>query len=280
MSGIDSLKSAALDGSNAKAWEKTVTDMNDIDETFANARDLGQTRLNYSRITAVGEISKFDTVDIYKTTVVSNRGKLALSLRSSKASENVLDLSKYETYLNDLKKQLDPEGYAKEQAKKLEEEANRTLLETTAPGMKIEVYSTDRFGRQQLIADSSAEKGSKLYETMSSLLKGEYAAAQGDYYFKVSRDADTPASEEISYAMQIQMGDNFKHDYVAIESRSEDTKNQTTSKIPLTTGTDASGSLSAVNALQIQAQRYQATAQMLQVGYLNMADIYNSYFNK
>ena len=280
MSGIDSLKSAALDGSNAKAWEKTVTDMNDIDETFANARDLGQTRLNYSRITAVGEISKFDTVDIYKTTVVSNRGKLALSLRSSKASENVLDLSKYETYLNDLKKQLDPEGYAKERAKKLEEEANRTLLETTAPGMKIEVYSTDRFGRQQMIADSSAEKGSKLYETMSSLLKGEYAAAQGDYYFKVSRDADTPASEEISYAMQIQMGDSFKHDYVAIESRSEDTKNKTTSKIPLTTGTDASGSLSAVNALQIQAQRYQATAQMLQVGYLNMADIYNSYFNK
>ena len=280
MSGIDSLKSTALEGSNAKAWEKRVVDMNDIDETFANARDLGQTRLNYSRITAVGELSKFDTVDIYKTTVVSNRGKLALSLRNSKGNDKVLDLSKYETYLNDLRKQLDPEGYAKEQEKKLEEEANKALLETTAPGMKVEVYYTDRFGRQQLVADSSAEKGSKLYEAMRSMLKGEYAASQGDYYFKVSRDDDTPKSEEFSYAMQVQMGSSFKHDYVAIESRSEDTKNKTTSKIPLTTGTDASGSLSAVNALQIQAQRYQATAQMLQVGYLNMADIYNSYFNK
>ncbi len=280
MSSIDSLKSSALDGSTAKSWEKTVTDMNDIDETFANARDLGQVRLNYSRITAVGELSKFDTVDIYKTTVVSKRGKFALSLRNSKGDDKVLDLSKYESYINDLKRQLDPEGYAKEQEKKLAEEANRGLLELTAPGMKIEVYSTDRYGRQKLVADSSAEKGSKEYEAMSSMLKGEYMADQGDYYIKVSRDDDTPKSEEMSYALQLKMGESFKHDYVAIESKSEDTKNKTTSKIPLTTGTDASGSLSAVNALQIQAQRYQATAQMLQVGYLNMADIYNNYFNK
>ena len=280
MSSIDSLKSSALDGSSAKAWEKTVTDMNDIDETFANARDLGQTRLNYSRITAVGELSKFDTVDIYKTTVVSQRGKLALSLRNSKGDDKVLDLSKYETYLDDLKKQLDPEGYAKEQEEKLKAEAEMGLLETTAPGMKLEVYFTDKYGRQQLIADSSADKDSKEYQNMSALLKGEYAADQGDYYIKISRDEDTPASEEMSYAVQVSMGSGFKHDYVAIEQKSEDTQNETTSKIPLTTSTGASGSLSAVNALQIQATRYQATAQMLQVGYLNMADIYNSYFNK
>ena len=36
------------------------------------------------------------------------------------------------------------------------------------------------------------------------------------------------------------------------------------------------GTLSAVNALQIQAQRYQTAAQMMQVGYMNMADIYNN----
>ena len=34
--------------------------------------------------------------------------------------------------------------------------------------------------------------------------------------------------------------------------------------------------LSSVNALQIQASKYEATAQMLQVGYLNMANILNS----
>lgn len=276
MSSIDSLKSSALDGSSAKAWEKYVTDMNDIDETFANARDLGQTRLNYSRITAVGELSKFDTVDIYKTSVVSQRGKLSLSLRNNNGDDKVLDLSKYETYLNDLKKQLDPEGYAKEQEEKLKAEAEKTLLETTAPGMKVEVYFTDKYGRQKLVADSSADKDSKEYQNMSAMLKGEYAASQGDYYIKVSRDEDTPKSEEMSYALQVKMGENFKHDYVAIEKKSEDTKNKTTSRIPLTTSTGASGSLSAVNALQIQASRYQTTAQMLQVGYLNMANLLNN----
>ena len=127
MSSIDSLKSSALDGSNAKAWEKYVTDMNDIDETFANARDLGHTRLNYSRITAVGTLAQYDTVDIYKTTVDSQRGKIALSMRNTKGDDKVLDLSKYETYLNELKKQNDPEGYAKEQEEKLKAEAEKGL---------------------------------------------------------------------------------------------------------------------------------------------------------
>ncbi len=274
MSSIDSLKSSALGETSAKAWEKYVTDMNDIDETFANARDLGQLRLNYSRITAVGELSNNDSVDTYKTTVVSNRGKLAISVRNTNGDDKVLDLSKYENYINDLKKQLDPEGYAKEQEEKLKAQAEQALLETTAPGMKIEVYFTDKYGRQHLIANSAAEKDSKEYENMSAMLKGEYAAQQGDYYIKVTRDDETPTSENMSYALQLNMGSGFKHDYVAIEQKSEDSKNKTTSKIALTS---SNGTLSAVNALQIQASKYQATAQMLEVGYLNMANIYNSY---
>ena len=139
--------------------------------------------------------------------------------------------------------------------------------------MRIEVYYEDKYGRQQLVADSGAEKDSKEYEAMSSLLKGEYEGAQGVYYVKVSRDEEVSTSEEISYALQISMGDGFSNDYVAIEQSSEDTKNKTTSKMPSTTS--ASGTLSSVNALEIQATRYQATAQMLQIGYLNMANIYN-----
>ena len=273
MSSIDSLKSSALDGSNAKAWEKYVMDMNDIDETFANARDLGHTRLNYSRITAVGTLAEYDSVDIYKTTVDSQRGKIALSLRNTKGDDKVLDLSKYETYLNELKKQNDPEGYAKEQEEKLKAEAEKGLLATTAPGMRVEVYYEDKYGRQRLVADSGADKESKEYEAMSSLLKGEYEGPQGVYYIKVSRDEETSSSEEISYTVQVSMGKGFSNDYVAIEQSSEDTKNKTTSKMPSTTS--ASGTLSSVNALQIQATRYQATAQMLQIGYLNMANIYN-----
>lgn len=33
--------SEVLGESSAKTWEKTLTDMNNVDETFANARDLG-----------------------------------------------------------------------------------------------------------------------------------------------------------------------------------------------------------------------------------------------
>ena len=109
---------------------------------------------------------------------------------------------------------------------------------------------------------------------MSAMLTGEYAAQQGDYFIKVMRDDETPTSEKMSYALQLNMGKGFKHDYVAIEQKSEDTKNKTSSKIALTT---TNGTLSAVNALQIQATKYEATAQMLQVGYLNMANIYNNY---
>ncbi len=276
MSSIDSLKSSALGETSAKSWEKSIVDMNDIDETFVNARDLGQMRLNYSRITAVGELANNDTVDIYKASVVSNRGKLAISMRNTKGDDKVLDLSKYEKILNDLKKQTDPEGYAKEQEEKLKAEAEMELMETTAPGMRLEVYFTDKFGRQKLIADSAAEKESKEYENMKALLTGEYMAQKGDYYIKVSRDEETPNSENISYALQLNMGSGFKHDYVAIESKSEDSKNKTNSRIALTT----SNGLSAVNALQIQATKYQATAQMLQVGYMNMANIYNYYNNK
>ena len=273
MSSIDSLKSSSIGETTAKAWEKTVTDVNDIDESLANARDLGQTRLNYSRLTAIGQLSGYDSVDIYKTTVVSQRGKLAISLRNASGSdEKVLDLSKYETYLNELKKQTDPEGYAKEQEEKQKELENQNSLDLTAPGMKIEVYMTNKQGKQILIGDSSAEKGTKTREALEQMLSGEYMASQGEYYIKVSRSDEISSKEEIPYALQIRMGDTFKHDYIATETASSDTKNKTTSKIP---STGSNGLLSSVNALEIQATRYQATAQMLEIGYLNMADIYN-----
>ncbi len=265
--------SEVLGESSAKTWEKTLTDMNNVDETFANARDLGYTRLNYSRITAIGKLSKYyDSVDIYKTQVQSD-GKLGVSLRDGTEDENVLDLSKYEEALDQLKQQTDPEGYEKEQAeKKAKEEEN--LLALTAEKLNIQVYMT-KGGKQVLIGDSTAEKGTKARETMDQILKGEYRAKKGDYYFKITRNEDTTTkNEEISYAMQITMGDHFKHDYVMTEKISEDSTNKKESRVPLTQ-TSSGGSLSAVNALEIQATRYQATAQMLQVGYLNMADIYS-----
>lgn len=269
MSGIPSAIEKSENGS--QYWEKTLTDMNNVDENFQNARDLGYLRLNYSRLSAIGQLAKFDNQDIYKIDVQSN-GKMGISIRNTSGDdEKVLDLSKYDAFLDELKKQNDPEGYAKEQEEKLQKEAEQKLIEVSAPGMKMEVYMIKN-GREVLLGDSSAEEGSKERETLDSMLTGEYKAQKGTYYVKLSRDDTVDQDEEIQYALQLSMGDSFKHDYAMIEQVSSDTKNKTESKVPLTT---TSGQLSSANALQIQATRYQATAQMLAVGYLNMADIYS-----
>lgn len=254
-------------------WEKNAADVNDVDEKFSNARDLGYLRLNYSRVTAIAQLSNHDKEDNYKIQVQSN-GKLSLSVRNTNGSDDkVLDLSKYEEELNKLKQMTDPEGYKKEQEtkkKKLEEDG---LLSTTAPGMQIQVY-TIKNGREVLVADSTAEAGSEERANLDKMLQGDYDAKKGDYYVKVSRDDTVGSDEEIPYAVQMHVGDTFKHDYAFTETASSDTKNKTYTRVPSLTDYTSS-TLSSVNALQIQATRYQATAQMLQVGYLNMADIYN-----
>ncbi len=264
-------RASNVDENGIGRWEKSVTDVNDIDESFTNARDLGYMRLNYARVSTIGQLSKYDSQDIYKIQVQSN-GKLSVSLRSGAESDEVLDLSKYDEALDALKKKLDPEGYAKEQAEKEEEAKKYGLLGEYGEGLQIQVYMVKN-GKEVLIGDSTAEEGSDEYTNMEQILNGEYRAKKGDYYFKISRTDDYDSNEELPYVMQIKQGENYKHDYVTTESVSEDTKNKENSKVPSTTSSN--GTLSSVNALQIQAQRYQATAQMLEVGYQNMASIYS-----
>ena len=273
--GLTIPRSTNVDDSGVSHWEKSVTDVNDVDETFANARDLGYMRLNYARISTIGQLSKNDSVDIYKVQVQSN-GKLTISLRSGAENDEVLDLSKYDAKLDSLKQQLDPEGYAKEQAEKEAEAAKYGLLGEYGEGLQIQVYSMKN-GKEVLIGDSTADPDSDEYATLEQILNGEYRAKKGDYYIKISRTEDFDSNEALPYIMQIKQGDNYKHDYVTTESASDDTKNGTTSNVPMTS---TNGTLSAVNALQIQAQRYEATAQMLQVGYQNMANIIYSRNSK
>lgn len=265
--------STNVDDKGINHWEKTVTDVNDVDEKFSNARDLGYMRLNYARVSAIGNLAKYDTQDIYKIQVQSN-GKLTIGLRSGSESddESVLDLSEYQQKLNELKKQTDPEGYAKEQAEKKKKEEAYGLLGANGEGLQMQVYMKKN-GREVLIGDTTADKDSKEYANMEKILNGEYRAKQGDYYIKISRSDEVDSREEVPYLLQVKQGENYKHDYMTTEQASEDTKNKKKSTVPMT---NVGGTLSAVNALQIQAQRYQTAAQMLQVGYMNMADIYNN----
>lgn len=259
------------DDKGISSWEKVQKDVNNVDEKFDNARDLGYTRLNYSRLTGVGKLAKYDSVDTYKVQIQSN-GKLGISLRNTSGSDDkVLDLSDYEKKLDELKQITDPEGWKAEQDKKQEELENKDYLAINAPGMKMEVYMVKN-GREVLVGDSTAEKGTKLRDDMDNMLKGDYKATKGNYYIKISRDDTVDSNEETPYALQVQQGKTYKHDYIMKEQISDDTKNKKLSTIP---SMNSEGVLSSVNALQIQASKYQATAQMLQVGYMNMADIYN-----
>ena len=265
--------STNVDDKGINHWEKTVTDVNDVDEKFSNARDLGYMRLNYARVSAIGNLAKYDTQDIYKIQVQSN-GKLTIGLRSGSESddESVLDLSEYQQKLDELKKQTDPEGYAKEQAEKKKKEEAYGLLGANGEGLQMQVYMKKN-GREVLIGDTTADKDSKEYANMEKILNGDTRAKQGDYYIKISRSDEVDSREEVPYLLQVKQGDSYKHDYMTTEQVSEDTKNKKKSTVPMT---NVGGTLSAVNALQIQAQRYQTAAQMLQVGYMNMADIYNN----
>lgn len=262
-----------VDENGVAGWEKSVTDVNNIDESFANARDLGYTRLNYSRITTIAQLGEYNERDIYKVQVQSN-GKLSISLRNEGVEENVLDLSEYEQYLDELKQQLDPEGYAEEQAAQKAEQEDLDLLETTAPGMTLKVYMVKN-GKEILIADSTAEKDSEEYQNMSAILSGDYRATQGNYYIEVGKTEDADPKADHPYAMQILQGTTYKHDYVMTQSDSADTTNKeisTTQDTSLnsTTGTSA---ISAAYAAQIQAVRDEGAANLLASGASNLSSL-------
>ncbi len=272
-------------------WDKTVADVNNIDENFANARDLGYARLNNSRISVIAQLGKYDNKDMYMVQVQSN-GKLFVNLRTgnSTGDEKVLDLSKYDTTLNEIKADLEamgvkteeevidttpktPYDIAKAEVEKMkaEREAEKAgLLDDIAPGMTIKVYMK-KGNRTICLGDSTADKNSDEYAIMKSILSGEYKAKKGMYYIEVGSAEETP-KENIPYIMQIKQGDKYINDYLVTETESEDSKNET---ISLTSSTSSSEYISSAYAAQIQAQKYDATVTMMTNAYQNLASIKN-----
>ena len=270
-------------------WDKSVTDVNNVDETFANARDLGWSRLNNTRISVAGKLGKYDSHDMYKVQVLSN-GKLFVNLRSGDSDEDkkVLDLSKYDTALNKIKNDMaalgikdedpidttpkTPLEIAKDKVAKMKEErekANAGLLDDIAPGMTIKVYMT-KGNKTVAIGDSAADKNSKEYANMKSILSGEYRAKKGMYYIEIGTEESQ--RKDLPYIMQIKQGTKYVNDYLVTEAQSEDSKNET---ISLTSSTSSSEQISSAYAAQIQAQSYQATANMMADAYKNMFSIKN-----
>ena len=273
-------------------WDKAVTDVNNVDENFANARDLGYARLNNTRTSVIGRLGKYDSKDMYRIQVLSN-GKLFINIRNgdSLEKENVLDLTEYQQKLDELKSTVEkmsgmseeeapeidttpktPLEIARENVAKMKEErakANAGLLDDIAKGMAIKIYM-QKGKKTELIGDSTATKSSKEYKAMESILSGSYRAKKGMYYIEVS--SEEKLGEEKPYIMQIKQGKKYVNDYLVKEGNSEDSKNQT---ISLTSSTSSSEQISSAYAAQIQAQKYDATTTMMSDAYKNLASIKN-----
>lgn len=270
-------------------WDKSVADVNNVDETFANARDLGYSRLNNTRISVIGQLGKYDEKDLYKVQVQSN-GKLFINLRTGEAEKDkVLNLSKYDQELAKIKADLKELGVKTDEEvidttpktplekaeaavakmKEEREKAKAGLLDDIAKGMTIKVYMT-KGNRTICIGDSTADKSSKEYAAMKSILSGDYKAKKGMYYIEVG--AEKTPKTETPYVMQIKQGTKYVNDYLVTETKSEDSKNET---ISLTSSTSSSEQISSAYAMQIQAQRYDATTTMLSNAYTNLLSIRN-----
>ena len=272
------------------AWDKAVADVNNVDESFANARDLGYSRLNNTRISVIGRLGKYDDRDLYRVQVLSN-GKLFMSMRvgEEKEDEKVLDLSKYDEKLSENDYELaklgiikeedkvdltpkTPLEIAKEKVAKLKEEREKAkagLLDDIAPGMTIKVYM-QKGNKTVLVGDSTASHDSKQFEAMKQILNGDYRAKKGTYYIEVSSE-DSLRTEK-PYVFQIKQGKKFVNDYLVKEGNSSDSKNKTISK---TSSVSSSEQISSAYAAQIQAQKYDATTSMLTNAYLNFAEVTN-----
>lgn len=272
------------DDSGHYSWEKQVADVNNVDESFATARDLGYTRLNYARVTTVSSLDKYDSKDTYAIQLQSN-GNLRITMKAGGAEETTLDLSKYTEKLEEMKRALDPAGYAQAELEKLKEQAAKDIFEENAPGLYMKVYMTQN-GRQVLIADSTADKDSKLFQTAESIMNGDYRAKKGNYFIETGykEGAEVP-KDGTAYALQILQGKTYKHDYVTTEGKSDDSKNKEITQtknmeLAASTGSYGTMTISAAYAAQIQAQSYATTATMLSNAYLNMASVTSGNTNK
>lgn len=174
-------------------WEKTVRDTT-VDD-ISIAKDIGHVRLNYSRLNVIGALSKGDKEDWYKFNVIS-QGNMRLSVRTASTGEEANESLSEDQELEDISNEL------------------------RAKNMKFEVYRYEG-GRLKLFASNEAKEGTKEYDRFEGLINGELRmknADKGNYFIKLSRLDGKASDTEEPYALQVQMGDTRKHDYMTIEA--------------------------------------------------------------
>src|SRR5574344_1966717 len=135
----------SIPSAGSSYYEKTLADVNDVDEGFDNARDLGYLRYNTYRVSVAATLSeKHDASDMYKIKIQS-KNKLTLSFRNSEggSESKAVDYSKYDKIYKELLAKTDPEAYNKLIEEENAAERKSNLLSYTAPGFQVQVYMKD-----------------------------------------------------------------------------------------------------------------------------------------
>lgn len=246
---IDASKSTIT----AKAWEKTSQDT--LNDTIRTARDMGQLRLNYSRLNMITTLSKNETEDWFSFKVTS-RGKIRLTAvnlsEALKEDKKTNATDELEDAMNDIQKTID---------------------KFKAQGLKVEIYEYQN-NRQTLLASNDESKNkSKQYEAFEQMMRGEYQVKKGGgtYYVHVTTKDGKPVDDDTLYALQLQMGTTYKHDYVTQE-QSVDHTNVTKGDIALAKAENALQSVASSSSI-LSAQ---GATDLLSAGYTNMATIKNN----
>ncbi|MGD9637887.1 MAG: hypothetical protein AB7U85_02360 [Alphaproteobacteria bacterium] len=267
MVGVSS-RLVASQTKSSTVWEKNVQDVNSSKDNYLQARDIGMARLNFNRLNLVAEVSKNDSVDYYKFNAIS-RGNMRITVREASSSEtadatNVTKTDNSEKTIEDQKKELED------------------LVDSLkVKNVRVQVMTVNR-GKETVVADSAGEEGSTELENFESLSLGEYRVKNPDmYYLKISRIDETKTSESYPYAVQIQIGDTHKYDYVSIEKKaSESIDSSTTSTTSKTSSTKSTSSLSTQaqlaldNALQSTSAKFKSS--QLAVNLLKNSSYWNS----
>lgn len=237
---------------NVKSWEKTSIDT--YTDSIRNARDMGQARLNHSRLNMITTLSEKETEDWFSFTTTS-RGKLrltAINISAAQKENKDKDLSK--TTATD----------------ELEEAASnyeKAIEQFRGQDLKVEVYQYVN-NRQTLIATNEEGKG-KQTEAFEQMMRGQFdVTKKGTFYVHVTTKDGKPVSEDTLYALQVQLGDKYKHDYITQEQSIDHTK-VTKADIALAKAQEAMGSATASGKVLAG----QAAANLLATGYTNMATL-------
>lgn len=236
---------------SVKSWAKTSQDT--YTDSIRSARDMGQARLNNARLNMITTLSENETEDWFSFTTTS-RGKLRLTAVNISAISKENEKTSSKTNATD----------------ELEEAASnyeKAIEQFKGQDLKVEVYQYIN-NRQTLIATNEEGKG-KQSEAFEDMMRGQYQVSKrGTYYVHVTTKDGEPVSEDTLYALQVQLGDKYKNDYVTQE-QSIDHKGLTKADLALAKAQEALSSATANGSVMAA----QSASDLLSAGYTNMAKL-------